>query len=111
MTDIWDEKPDTSDEKYQVDVDYYENYNQHLFWIDMNAWLEKLKERLDYLIKDCEGFQKLTSESTLRGESNRKKLEAIKGWYLTYKVTPAGYPLGSSAWGKLQCLLGIDSEF
>lgn len=53
---------------------------------------EKLKARHDDLKTDCDGFQKLASESTLRGAENRKKLEAIEklhkeyGWLTTTEL-------------------------
>jgi len=58
---------------------------------DPNSWLGKvkaagddMKARIDDLKTDCEGFQKLATESTLRGAENRKKLEAVKTWINDY---------------------------
>ena len=69
MGDIWDEKP---------------TWNRRMSCVDYikkrNTWLAKMKERFNDLKTDCVGFQKLASESTLRGAENRKKLEAIKKW-------------------------------
>ena len=66
MGDIWDEKP---------------TWNRRMSCVDYikkrNTWLAKMKERFNDLKTDCVGFQKLASESTLRGAENRKKLEAI----------------------------------
>ena len=72
------EKPSAGDHKYWEGVRFESEFNFTQFMIDDKLWLERTKERLNDLKTDCDGFQKLASESTLRGAANRKKLEAVK---------------------------------
>ncbi len=95
------EKPSAGDHKYWEGVRFESAFNFTQFMIDDKLWLERTQERLNDLKTDCDGFQKLASESTLRGAANRKKLEAIKklhheyGWLTTSELKEilGGFPM------------------